>query len=77
MQVSPVYQKAIYHLARYRGLPVRMLARLFHLDRGTVARILSQRRIPFVPTVQVVRRCPECGALSVPPCLACQLRKQR
>ncbi len=75
MQVSAVYQLAIGQLARRRGWPVRMLSRLFRLDRGTVSRILSQRRIPFVSRLQITRRCPDCGALMTPPCLACQLRQ--
>ena len=78
----------IQRLLRAGKLSQRKIARQVRVSRGTVGAIASQRRPDYearrhrkeaefeFPTGPAVR-CPDCGAMTQMPCLACRVRALR
>lgn len=68
---------ATIHRLRRQGLSIRQIAREVGLSKTHVHRLLRSREPPDwdLPTGPR-RRCPDCGAMVIWPCRACQLRRQ-
>jgi len=56
------------------GISKSAVARLLRISRHT-ARQAGKNALPPTPAIRIMRRCPQCGALVIGPCLRCRLRR--
>jgi len=84
--ITPALVRRILTLLTQDGLSQRQAARRVGVSRGTVAAIVSGRRLPSSPdrpplpageseSSGLPERCPQCGGLVLMPCVRCHVEQ--